>query len=144
MSYERFKDVCKIIENWRPKNYRSEPRYQADLIKYLRSELNKENLLLTRKDHIVEKGTGPSKVDIDIDKEIGVELKYNLASKPKSEIRKLRDQVRDHLKYYEYVFVVLCGKTHMHQEKEIKSGLEDKIRSGVLFSSEKVKIFSKY
>ena len=106
-----FPQVLEIIEDWSPKKLPSEAKYRDDLLKLLREEINRDDLLGFSEEHSIRKEKGGSRADIGIDRNIGIELKHNL--KLKNEVNRLFGQIDDQLKEYNEIIIVLCGKTSL-------------------------------
>ena len=135
-----FPEVLRIVERWDPKKLTSEAKYRDDLLKLLRTELNKKDPFGMSEKHSIRKESGRHLADIGINNEVGIELKYNLNSK--SKVDRLFGQIDDYLKGYSSMVIVLCGKTNEEQ----LDYLEEKVRnmpSNDLFSSNEVKIIVK-
>jgi len=103
-------EVLRIIEEWRPKkDYRNESGYRDDLMAFIRKELKRESIWGPPKKHRIRKESGRHLADIGIDEKIGIELKRNLSSQ--SSLDRLIGQIRRFMRSYNYIIVVLCGKT---------------------------------
>jgi len=115
-------DVLSIVKRWPPeKKYSKEPGYRDDLMKFIRSELERsqQNLLFgTPEKHRIKKEAGRSHADIEIDRNIGIELKRNL--KGKTEMNRLTGQIIDYEGEYSCIIVVLCGEVSEETAEELE------------------------
>ena len=90
-------------------------------MEFIRSRLKRsqENLLFgTPEKHRVKKEAGRSHADIEIDRNIGIELKRNL--KGKTEMNRLTRQVGDYASEYSCIIVVLCGEVSEETVEELE------------------------
>ena len=118
-----YPSVLGIIEDWNPKQLKSEAQYRDELLGLLREKLNQSDPLGFSKQHSIRKESGRHLADIGIDGEIGIELKHNLNTKAK--VDRLYGQIDDYLKGYDSMIIVLCGKT----SEEQLDYLREKVRS---------------
>jgi len=136
-----FSRVCRLVEDWRPgKKHKSEAGYRDDLLKYLRDDLNRLDPLGFSEKHSIRKESGRHLADIGIDNNVGIELKYDLNTKAKTD--RLFGQIDDYLKGYNSIIIVLCGKTN----EDHLDYLEEKIRNMPrqdIFSKKQVEIIIK-
>ena len=128
-------DVLDIINQWKPKKkYSKESEYRDNLVEYIRQVFNQvfkqeqeTSLFFEPVKHRIKIEHKNIYADIDIDEEIGIELKLNLRGK--SEVDRLYGQISGYAKEYENIFIILCGdvKEDIHEEvlyrlKEIDRG----------------------
>ena len=115
-------DVLDIVEQWTPKKkYSKEPEYRDDLMEFIRSELKRSQqdiLFGTSEKHRIKKEAGRSHADIEIDRNIGIELKRNL--KGKTEMNRLTGQIIDYEGEYICIIVVLCGEVGEETVEELE------------------------
>ena len=115
-------DVLTIIERWAPKKkYSKETEYRDELMEFIRNELKRSQqdiLFSTPKKHRVKKEAGRSHADIEIDRNIGIELKRNL--KGKTEMNRLSGQIIDYEGDYSCIIVVLCGEVSEETVEELE------------------------
>ena len=106
--------VVEIVKKWKPEQeYGDEKEYRNDLYKFLRNELNKNpvrNLAGMPIKTTILKEKGRDNVDIEINKEIGIELKRNLKNKPDAD--RTIGQIYRYRKEYKGVILIACGKTN--------------------------------
>jgi len=126
-----FNVVVQVVEDWVPKKYAKEDKYRDELMRFLRERLPSE-------DYAVGKGAF---LDIEINDEIGIELKRNLKSK--TERNRLVGQVTDFLKQHSYALVVLCGKVEQKIVNDLNSSFKFSTLSSSLIQNKIVKIISK-
>ena len=114
--------VLGIVERWIPKKkYSKELEYRDELMKFIRNELKRrqQNILFsTPKKHRVKKEAGRAHADIEIDRNIGIELKRNL--KGKTEMNRLSGQIIDYEGDYSCIIVVLCGEVSEETAEELE------------------------
>jgi len=109
-----FERVLGLIKSWQPeRKYDKETDYRDDLMRYLRGKLNEEQRSMfgfgpTEK-HVIQTESSRALADIGIDRIIGIELKLNLDKK--KERNRLFGQIKDYMKGYRYIIIVLCGQT---------------------------------
>ncbi len=121
-------DVRKIVNNWSPKKkYSKETEYRDDLVEFIRGELNRPQksflrLFVGTQKHRVKKEAGRVHADIEIDRNIGIELKRNL--KGKTEMDRLYGQISEYEREYECIIVVLCGEVREETVEELEYRLE--------------------
>lgn len=106
-----YTDIAEIIEVWTPKGS-TEKKLRDDLTKYIRKELKERAKSFWRQfledtDFVIMNEAGRARADIEINRNIGIEIKLSL--KGKTEIDRLCGQVGKYMESYEHVFVVLCG-----------------------------------
>ena len=135
-----FDDVLSIVKNWKPrKKYSNEAGYRDDLMEYIRKKLNEQQSMFglgpTEK-HIIRKEDSRSLADIGIDRKIGIELKLNLTKK--SQRNRLIGQINDYIKDYEYIIVVLCGKTNESEYEELCDDVRRISPGGIIGGSQTV------
>jgi hypothetical protein len=114
-------DVLSIIKRWVPKRkYPKEPGYRDDLIEFIRSKLKRgqQNIFGILEEHSVQKEAGRAHADIEIDRNIGIELKRNL--KGKSRIDELIGDLDLYEREYDCIIVVLCGEVTEETVDELK------------------------
>jgi len=115
-------DVLSIVKRWFPKKkYSKEPEYRDDLMDFIRSELKRSQqdiLFGTPRKHRVKKEAGRSHADIEIDRNIGIELKRNL--KGKTAMNRLSGQIIDYEGDYSCIIVVLCGEVSEETVEEVE------------------------
>jgi bifunctional DNA-binding transcriptional regulator/antitoxin component of YhaV-PrlF toxin-antitoxin module len=105
-----FKIVAQTVEKWVPKRrYASESKYEDDLRRFLRIRLGSE-------DYNIEKG---DILDIEINGEIGIELKRNLKSQ--TETTRLIGQITRFMHKHSYALVVLCGDVEQRTVKDLNN-----------------------
>ena len=114
--------VLGIVERWIPKKkYSKEIEYRDELAEFIRNELKRRQqdiLFGTPKKHRVKKEAGRSHADIEIDRNIGIELKRNL--KGKTEMNRLSGQIIDYEEDYSCIIVVLCGEVSEETVEELE------------------------
>ncbi len=126
-------DVLDIIWQWIPKKKYSEKphdKYRDDLMVFIRSELKRgqQNILFgTPKKHRIKKETGKAYADIEIDRNIGIELKLNL--KGKSKISGLTGQIDYYEEEYNCIIIVLCGEVSEETVEEVEYKIKRKYGS---------------
>ncbi len=113
-----------LIEDWKPKNCKTEKDYEKSLFEFLRGRLHEDISI------IKQYGTGRSIVDLVIEEEVAIEIKANLKST--AAIARLLGQVDIMLDRFEKIFVVLCGDNDSELVKILESKLEEK--DGGLFA----------
>jgi hypothetical protein len=115
-------NVLGIVERWIPKKkYSKETEYRDELMEFTRNELKRSQqdiLFSTPKKHRVKKEAGRSHADIEIDRNIGIELKRNL--KGKTEMNRLSGQIIDYEGDYSCIIVVLCGEVSEETVEELE------------------------
>jgi len=127
-------DVIDIVGQWIPKKkYSKEPEYRDDLLEFIRSELKRSQqdiLFGTPEKHRIKKEAGRSHADIEIDRNIGIELKRNL--KGKTEMNRLTGQIIDYEGEYSCIIIVLCGEVGGETVEELEYQFKQRY-SGVGF-----------
>ena len=106
-----FNYIIGLIKNeWHPDwSMKEERQYRDDLMEFLRKHLDKT--------HTVKPEESRALADIGIDRRIGIELKLNLNKG--TDVDRLIGQLQRYLKDYDYILVVLLGKTDRGIESEI-------------------------
>lgn len=126
--------VIKIVDNWIPKKkYSKETEYRDDLAEFIREELKRPqksllSLLVGTQKHRVKMEARRVYADIEIDEDIGIELKLNL--KGKTEMDRLYGQISRYESEYKCTFVVLCGVVKEETVEELEYWL-DQIDNGL-------------
>lgn len=113
-----------LIEDWKPKNCKTEKDYEKSLFEFLRGSLHEDISI------IKQYGAGRSIIDLVIEEEVAIEIKANLKST--AAIARLLGQVDIMLDRFEKIFVVLCGDNDSELVKTLESKLEEK--DGGLFA----------
>jgi len=120
--------VLGIVERWIPKKkYSKEIEYRDELAEFIRNELKrrqKDILFGIPKKHHVKKEAGRAHADIEIDRNIGIELKRNL--KGKTEMNRLSGQIIDYEGDYSCIIVVLCGEVSEETAEELEYQFEER------------------
>ena len=120
--------VLGIVERWIPKKkYSKEIEYRDELAEFIRNELKRRQqdiLFSTPKKHHVKKEAGRAHADIEIDRNIGIELKRNL--KGKTEMNRLSGQIIDYEGDYSCIIVVLCGEVSEETAEELEYQFEER------------------
>ena len=115
-------DVLGIIKRWVPKSkYPKESGYRDELMKFIRGELKRGQLDILfgiPEEHSVQKEAGRAHADIEIDRNIGIELKRNL--KGKKGIGDLIGELDEYEREYNCIIVVLCGEMTEETVDELK------------------------
>ena len=125
-------DVLSIVKRWTPKKkYSKETEYRDDLMEFIRRELKRsqQNILFgssEEKEHNVQKEAGRAHADIEIDRNIGIELKRNL--KGKSRIDGLVGDLDPYEREYNCIIVVLCGEMDEGTVDELKYRFRQRYR----------------
>ncbi len=122
-----FEDSIQIIKSWKPKqNYSNENLYRNDLIEFLRNELNEGQSPFSfgqQRRISVTKEDGRGLCDIGIDRTVGIELKKDIKSK--SQVDRLAGQIMGFKKDYQYLIVVLVGRTNKDALEILKDNISD-------------------
>lgn len=116
--------VLNLVEAWTPeKAYRSENKFRDDLKEYLETNLNDKRggVMGQNRTHSLRKERGKSRADIAIDDEVGIELKREIKD---SKLRRLRDQINDYQKEYDYVVVCACGVQETGKWNELRQDFD--------------------
>lgn len=121
-------DVLGIVKRWVPKSkYPRELGYRDELMKFIRSELKRgqrDILFGIPEEHSVQKEAGRARADIEIDRNIGIELKRNL--KGKKGIGDLIGELDEYEREYNCTVVVLCGEMTEETVDELKYRLRQR------------------
>lgn len=121
--------VADLIKRWSPNKYSGEAAYQKDLAEFLREELNRGGMFGGHQSRIpVTREKKRSLIDILVDNNIGIELKYNLRSK--SAIDRLMGQIGDHLANMQSVIIVLVGNTNSDKLEDLRIRVDRQNNSG--------------
>lgn len=110
-----------LIEDWQPaERYDHERKYQSELQEYLRQELNRDQGPFggDRGNHAVSTERGKSYGDVVVDDRIGIELKREFSN---DQERKLKGQLQDYRKEYDFVIAVACGIQDMDGWMRVKN-----------------------
>jgi len=137
-----FSLVLNLVQEWNPgRRYSGESGFRDDLLKFLRNNLNRpDDLFGLSEEHSIRKESGRHLADIAVNGQIGIELKYNLNTKAKTD--RLFGQIDDYLKGYDRLIIVLCGKTNEEHLDYLKEKVR-KMRTDTFFSSSQVEIVVK-
>jgi hypothetical protein len=100
------------LEGWAPNNCRTEGDYKKSLYLFLHAYFNDPHIPI-RKEYQV----GASKVDININNQVLVEIKKDLHKK--AEYDRLRGQIDDYLSSDLEIIILLIGKTEPQLRKEL-------------------------
>ncbi len=129
-------DILSIIKRWTPKKkYSREEGYRDELMEFIRSELKRRQKDFfggTPEKHRIKKEGGRSHADIEIDRNIGIELKRNLEGK--TEMNRLTGQIGDYASEYSCIIVVLCGEVSEETVEEVEYQFKQRY-GGVGFGS---------
>lgn len=137
-------DVRKIVKKWTPKKkYSKETEYRDDLMEFIRRELKQRQQipLFGAQKHRVKKEAGRAHADIEIDTNIGIELKRNL--KGKTEMDRVYGQISEYGREYECIIVVLCGEVREETVEELEYRLEQINNDGEFWDDAKVTVVRK-
>jgi len=126
-----FDVVVRAVKEWIPKKrYLSEGEYRDDLCKVLRKKIERREesgffSLGSSEKYIVQKESGRHLADLAVinSEKVGIELKYNFRTK--SQRNRLVGQVKDYLKEYLYVIIVLCGYVDTQQFDALRYDLKE-------------------
>jgi len=126
-----FDVVVRAVKEWIPKKrYLSEGEYRDDLCKVLRKKIERREesgffSLGSSEKYIVQKESGRQLADLAVinSEKVGIELKYNFRTK--SQRNRLVGQVKDYLKEYLYVIIVLCGYVDTQQFDALRYDLKE-------------------
>ena len=92
-----------VISEWRPVNCQDESDCQLALQNYLQGRFSEDRLLVER-----EYGAGSSKIDLVVENNYGIELKYNLSNQ--NEVKRLVGQAKNMKDFIKGGgLIVLCG-----------------------------------
>ena len=115
-------NVLGIVKRWTPKKkYSREPEYRDELMEFIRDSLKRgqqDFLLGIPEKHRIKKEAGRAHADIEIDRNIGIELKRNL--KGKSELDRFTGQIGGYTSEYNCIIVVLCGEVSEETVEEVE------------------------
>lgn len=109
--------VKKHIENWKPRNCRTEKEFEKSLARKLDKELKNQKIE-------TEYGYGKQRIDIVVDGKVPIEIKYNL--KITSAFQKLIGQLELYLEIWDIIIVVLCGEIKSVYLNDIRKYAEGK------------------
>ena len=106
--------VLKLVEEWNPsQEYDHERKYQSELQDFLDENLNQSGGgtgfgldMGGGQEHSVYTERGTSRGDVVVDDVVGIELKRNFSNSQK---RKLKGQLSDYGKNYDFVIACACG-----------------------------------
>jgi hypothetical protein len=130
-----FNVVVQAVKGWIPeRKYAKENKYKDDLMRFLMTRLSSE-------DYSVRKG---SILDIEINDEIGIELKRNLKSH--SQRTRLIGQIHRFMEEHCWALVVLCGDVEQKTVEDLNFALKrymSKHTSSPLFRNKRLEIISK-
>jgi len=123
-----FDTLLGIVKSWKlEREYNEETGYRDDLMGYIRKKLNEEQQGMfgfgSSGKHVIRAETGRHLADIGIDEKIGIELKLNLHKK--RDRNTLFGQVKDYMKAYGYIIIVLCGQTSESEYEQLRDDLKD-------------------
>jgi hypothetical protein len=121
ISEQTAKRTRDIIQSWTPsETYDHEREFQSELQDILDRELNSGGGmgLGQQTDHVVDTEHGRSYCDVVVDDVVGIELKRDLDN---SQTKKLKGQIDEHRKEYDYLLVVACGIDDMEGWRRIKN-----------------------
>lgn len=126
-----FNIAMRAVKEWVPKKrYLSEGEYRDDLCKVLRKKIERREesgffSLGSSEKYIVQKESGRHLADLAVinSEKVGIEFKYNFRTK--SQRNRLVGQVKDYLKEYLYVIIVLCGYVDTQQFDALRYDLKE-------------------
>lgn len=126
-----FNIAMRTVKEWVPeKRYLSEGEYRDDLCRVLRKKIERREesgffSLGSSEKYIVQKESGRHLADLAVinSEKVGIELKYNFRTK--SQRNRLVGQVKDYLKEYLYVIIVLCGYVDTQQFDALRYDLKE-------------------
>lgn len=107
-----------LLNNWKPKNCKTEAQYKNSLKKYLDKELFSDKIYVS-----TEHGLAISRVDLVVGqanpyRDIAIEIKFNL--KDSSQFDRLKGQIHTYVTAkFKHIFIVLTGKTEPKFETEL-------------------------
>ena len=119
--------VISILERWRPKKFQNEQKYKDDLSTYLDRELNNHNANTTKSTIPVNRVQGNGLCDIVIDRDIGVEVRKDLATQ--KQIKTFCTELNSYKRGYAEVIIVLLGNSSPNALELLKTDVH--IRSTV-------------
>jgi hypothetical protein len=109
-------NVCKLIEEWRPRKCTTEKDYERSLVRYLQAKLE-------GKDVVPQYASGRVRGDIVVDKQILIEIKAKLDSTGK--LQKVLGQIEVYGREWKRpVIVVICGETDPNLAKQLRDSAE--------------------
>lgn len=114
-----------FLEEWQPaERYDHERKYQSELQEYLRQKLNQNRGPFggSGEDHAVSTERGKSRGDVVVDDRIGIELKREFSN---DQERKLKGQLQDYRKEYDFVIAVACGIEDMDGWTRVKKEFQN-------------------
>lgn len=103
--------VESLIDQWQPKQFRTEQQYEKSLYEFLHSKL--EEIQVTR-----QYARGRVRADIVVGDKVIIELKNNLDNT--SKYHRLVGQLNEYKGWNGPIFVLLCGKTDTNISKDLQ------------------------
>lgn len=110
--------VKKHIENWKPRNCKTEKDYEKSLARKLDKELKNQKIE-------TQYGTGKYRIDIVVDSKVPVEIKNDL--KTTSGLQRVIGQLDSLYKHFTSVILVICGEVKSDYIKDLEKYAEDKM-----------------
>ncbi len=128
------KFVISKIENWKPRNCKTEKDYENSLYKFLHEEL--DDFQITK-----QYAKGRIRADLVIGDRVIVELKYNLNTTGK--YQRLIGQLAEYKDWDGRTILLLTGETDINLRKQIDIYLKKEGLSEDLLDEAKVTVFQK-
>ena len=136
-------DTKDIITQWTPKmQYENENQYRDDLLSYLNENFSSKYRLYNLRGEVhISKETGEYSPYIEINKNIGIELKKDLDKK--SEVDRLIVQLVGFKREYSDILVVLVGMTNRESLEKLKMRIRDLPKDYVDLNTPNITIMEK-
>ena len=114
-----FDRVCEAIDSWRPRECKTEKDYERSLVKKLRKELTKQEI-------VPQYGSGRMRVDIMVGEKVPIELKKDLTST--AAYQKTKGQLNEYLRVFNGIILVLCGDVSSDFFRDLERYAKQQVR----------------
>jgi hypothetical protein len=111
--------VISLLEQWKPKKFQNEQKYKDDLSTYLDRELNSQVAKASASPIPVNRVQGNGLCDIVINRDIGVEVRKDLATQ--KQIKTFCTELNSFKRGYADVIIVLLGKSGPNTVEALKN-----------------------
>jgi len=108
-----FKGLIGMIEEWKPDTYSDEGQYKQALYLYLKDLQERGRI---KKERTIRTEAGESRADLRVSN-VAIELKKKIDNK--SERDRAEGQIKNMLKEFDYVIVVIVGENHNKEAIDI-------------------------
>lgn len=109
--------TAKLVEEWKPKNCRTEKECEKSLAEFLREKL--EDIQV-----IHQAGSGRIRADLEVGGKVMIELKQDLDTTAK--LQRLKGQIEDYVNTGKSILIVITGKMDKELERDLRKFVESK------------------